>query len=63
MLFAAVSWPPFLRARRKKAILVQTLAVRATFVPRCIGASPVISSNLFRCVAAGTAPKQVEVQR
>ena len=47
--------PPFLRGRRKKAILGPTSAVRAkSAVIRPIGASPVTSSSLARCVL-GTA--------
>jgi hypothetical protein len=36
MLFAAGSWRPFLRERGKKAILIQTLAVRALFAPAAL---------------------------
>jgi tetratricopeptide (TPR) repeat protein len=46
----------FLRGRHKKAILAETLAVRATPMRhRFIGASPVTSSSLFRRLAAGAA--------
>src|SRR6185437_7268152 len=47
--------PSFLRGRRKKAILGSTSAVRAKFAAsRLIGALPVTSSLLYRCVT-GTA--------
>src|SRR3974377_1218479 len=47
--------PPFLRGRRKKAILARTSAVRAqSAAGRFIGESPLISSSLARC-AIGTA--------
>jgi tetratricopeptide (TPR) repeat protein len=47
--------PPFLRGRRKKAILGPTSVVRAIFAAsRLIGASPVTSKILYRCVI-GTA--------